>query len=234
MDDTPNDDPTPDLGFIPPRVVDSDPTSNLEWNRQRWGQAEGWRSHDQFGYRWGGGFQQTVGSLARFADERFRPFTNGRYDLNILEIAPGGGRFTAELARYAASLCLIDLNEAALDVCRQRFSYLPTPIDYVVGNGTSFDGVPDGPVWEAVVCYDSMVHMHPDVIAGYIQALPTVLAVGGFAWLDHSGKGARPQGHRTAMTDALMREFAAEAGLEVVSQRFRNSWDCVSVLRRPA
>lgn len=219
--------------FMRPDVVDADPASNLEWNRQRWGQAEGWSSYDRFGYRWSGGVQQTVGALARFTDEQFRPFTGGRYDLRILEIAPGAGRFTAELIRYASELCLLDLNEAALDVCRQRFSYFPTPITYVVGSGTSFEGVPRDAAWDAVVSYDSMVHMHPDVIAGYVSALPSILAPGGFAWLDHSGKGQRASGHRSAMTDALMRQLATDAGLEVVSQRFRNDWDCISVLRRP-
>ena len=214
--------------------MDEDLDSNLEWNRQRWGQRAGWQEHDEFGYRWGGGTRQTVGELAALADDHFRPLTEGRYDLRILEIAPGAGRFTAELVRYASAMCLLDLNDAALEVCRQRFSHLPTPIEYVTGSGTSFDGVPDGASWDAVVSFDSMVHMHPKVVGSYVAALPRVLAPGGFAWFDHSGHGGRSKGHRTAMTDAIMRDLAADAGLEVVSQDFRNEWDCISVLRWPA
>lgn len=218
--------------FIQPSVEDHDVETNLEWNRQRWGQRDGWRRHDQFGYRWGRGTQQTVGQIARFADVFFRPHTDGRYDLRILELAPGAGRFTAELLRYASTMCVVDLNVASLDVCRERFSFVPTPISYALTDGRSFENVPEGSEWDVVASFDSMVHMHPEVIQRYVAAIPTVLAPTGFAWLDHSGKGRREGGHRTAMTAELMVAFAEVAGLSVVSQIYRNSWDCVSVLRR--
>ena len=69
------------------------------------------------------------------------------------------------------------------------------------------------------------------VIQRYVAAIPALLAPTGFAWLDHSGKGRREGGHRTAMTAELMVDFAEAAGLSVVSQIYRNDWDCVSVLR---
>lgn len=226
------DQPGDERPFVEPSVEDQDVETNLEWNRQRWGQRDGWRRHDQFGYRWGGRTQQTVGQIARFADAFFRPHTGGRYDLRILELAPGGGRFTAELLRYASEMCIVDLNRAALEVCRDRFSFVPTPISYALTDGRSFDNVPAGSEWDVVACYDSMVHMHPDVIQRYVAAMPAVLAPAGFAWLDHSGKGMRKAGHRTAMTAELMVKFAEAVGLSVVSQTYRNDWDCISVLRR--
>jgi SAM-dependent methyltransferase len=219
--------------FQNPTAEDVDVDSNLEWNRQRWGQEDGWRSHDGFGYQWGRGYRQSVPDLAAFTDEHFKPWTDGRRDLTILELAPGGGRFTAELIRYARRMCLVDLNEVALELCRERFQYYPTEIQYVLGDGKSLEGVPEGP-YDMVACFDSMVHMRPEIIESYVGEFAGLMAPGGIAWLDHSGKGEREQGHRTPMTDALMREFAESAGLEVVSQRMRNPWDCISVLRRPA
>lgn len=223
--------PDSERPFAQPSVEDRDVDSNVEWNRQRWGQRSGWQSHDQYGYRWGRGTQQSVGQIAQLADEFFRPHTHGRYDLRILELAPGGGRFTAELLRYASAMCLVDLNEASLEICRERFAFVPTPISYALTDGQSFDAVPAGAGWDAVVSFDSMVHMHPEVIHRYVASLAALLAPSGFAWLDHSGKGLREAGHRTAMTDELMVEFAEAAGLSVVSQRYRNQWDCVSILR---
>lgn len=213
-----------------PSVEDRDVESNLEWNRQRWGQRAGWQAHDQFGYRWGGGTQQTVGQIAQFADAFFRPHAGGRHDLRILELAPGGGRFTAELLRYASTMCLVDLNEAALETCRQRFAFVPTPISYALTDGRSFEAVPEGE-WDVVACFDSMVHMHPEVIRAYVASIAGRLSPSGFAWLDHSGRGLREAGHRTAMTAELMVKFAEAAGLSVTSQLYRNDWDCVSVLR---
>ncbi|HEX2280869.1 MAG TPA: polysaccharide pyruvyl transferase family protein, partial [Thermomicrobiales bacterium] len=75
--------------FDRPTTTDIDVTTNLEWNRERWGQVQGWREHDVFGYRWGGGRQQTVSELAAFTDQFLTPWLNGRHDLTILELAPG-------------------------------------------------------------------------------------------------------------------------------------------------
>jgi SAM-dependent methyltransferase len=218
--------------FEAPRISDADAESNVEWNRQRWGQPAGWTDQDQFGYRWGKGIQQTAGDVAARADQLFRPWTQNRYNLRILEIAPGAGRFTAELIRYAGELVLVDLNEAAIETCRQRFRYYPTPITYLTTTGRSLDMVPGGE-FDVIACYDSMVHMHPEIIESYVSQLSRMLAVGGFAWLDHSGKGRRDLGHRSDMTTSMMRAFAKEAGLIVETQVFRNSWDCISVLRKP-
>ena len=87
-----------------------------------------------------------------------------------------------------------------------------------------------GAPFDLIACYDSMVHMHPDVVRGYVAQMPALLVDGGTAWLDHSGKGQRNRGARTAMTADLMVQFAAEAGLTVKDQVFRNDWDCISVL----
>jgi SAM-dependent methyltransferase len=209
-----------------------DPDENLAWNRQRWGDATTWRKLDSLGYQWGGGFEQTPATVAALADRLLRPYVGSRYDLAILEISPGGGRMTAELIRYASRLSLVDLNAAAIDICRERFAVLPIPIEFVVNDGQSLAAVEGGP-FDLVACYDSMVHMHPDVIRRYVAQLPALLVDGGTAWLDHSGKGKRSSGARTAMTAELMGGFAADAGLVVNEQVFRNDWDCISVLTKP-
>ncbi|HEX2280868.1 MAG TPA: class I SAM-dependent methyltransferase [Thermomicrobiales bacterium] len=129
-------------------------------------------------------------------------------------------------------MCLADLNEAALDLCRERFAFYPTEIHYTLTDGTSLDSVPPYP-YDLIACFDSMVHMRPEIIASYVGAMGHLLTPGGIAWLDHSARGERDQGHRTGMTDVLMRDFAESAGLQVVSQEMRNDWDCISVLRRP-
>src|SRR6266508_2319000 len=90
-----------------------DPLENLSWNRRQWGDATAWRRLDKLGYQWGGGFAQTPALVATLADKFLRPYLGDRYDLAILEISPGGGRFTAELVRYAQRLSLVDLNAAA-------------------------------------------------------------------------------------------------------------------------
>jgi SAM-dependent methyltransferase len=216
--------------FSSPGISDVDRETNLEWNRRRWGQDAGWRAQDGYGYRWDQGYQQTVGQVSDLVDRFFRPHVGDRYDLRILELSPGGGRFTAELIRYASEMTLVDMNQACLDVCAERFQYYPTSIRMYCNDGTSL-GMVDGE-FDVIACYDSMVHMHPDVAKGYVAQMGRLLAADGFIWLDHSGKGLRDRGHRTDITAESMAGFARDAGLDVASQEFRNEWDCISVLRR--
>lgn len=209
----------------------TDAADNVAWNRQRWGDEDSWRGMDMLGYRWGGGVVNTPATMARFADTYLRPHIGNRYDLAILEISPGAGRMTAELLRHASRMSLVDLNAAAIKVCRERFGRLPTPIEFVVNDGRSLDGV-TGTDFDFVACFDSMVHMHPDVIRGYVAQLPALMSDQSLAWLDHGGRGQRDLGSRTAMTAELMAEFASDAGLDLVDQVWRNDWDCISVLRK--
>ncbi len=214
------------------RAAADDPGENIAWNRRRWGDARTWRELDSFGYQWGGGAPQTPATFAALADKFLRPYIGSRYDLAILEISPGGGRLTSELIRYASRLSLVDLNAAAIEICRGRFGALPIPLDFIVNDGRSLADVAGAP-YDLIACYDSMVHMHPDVVRGYVVQMPALLASGGTAWLDHSGRGRRDSGARTAMTADLMVEFAHEAGLTLRDQVFRNDWDCISVLSKP-
>ncbi|TCV66267.1 methyltransferase family protein [Neorhizobium sp. R1-B] len=210
----------------------SDKEKNLEFNRNRWGKAENWTGKDQFGYRWGGGAQQTIGHIADIADDLLRPHLGGRRDLAILELSPGGGRFTAELIRYASTMDLLDMNQACLDVCRERFKYYPVPMRFFLNDGQSVEML-DRDDYELIACFDSAVHMHPEIIRGYVLQFSKRLRPGGILWIDHSGSGPADSGHRTDMTPEKMAGFAAEAGLTVVAQPFRNRHDCISIMSQP-
>lgn len=204
---------------------------NLNYNRERWGSYDQWVQKDQFGYKWGGGVQQTTGGWAKFADEFLRPHTGGRYDHKILELAPGAGRFTAECIRYASKIDLLDMNQACLDICRKRFRYYPLEIGYFLNDGMSCDILGDR-TYTLIVCCDSMVHMHPRIIEGYVTQFSVRLSIEGIMWLDHSGKGPRELGHRTDMTPEKMARYGLACGLRLVEQRFRNDHDCITVFRR--
>jgi SAM-dependent methyltransferase len=198
------------------------------------GQRSGWKQFDRFGYQWGGkrGFEQTAGNVSELADTLFRPFTNGNYQLDITELSPGAGRFAAELLRYARSMALVDMNSVCIEICKRRFEDFPTLISFYVNDGRRLDMLAPNSA-DVIACYDSMVHMHPEIVASYVFQMCEIVRPGGLLWLDHGGRGAKEHGHRTAMTADGMAEIAGAAGLIVLSQVFRNDWDCVSVLQRP-
>jgi ubiquinone/menaquinone biosynthesis C-methylase UbiE len=203
---------------------------NIEWNKKRWGQLDKWNEVDSYGYRWGKGVQQKYNGATLIAEKYLLPYVGGRRDLTILEVAPGAGRFTTELIRIAGKLYLLDLNQACIDICKERFKYY-THIEYFVNDGVSCDMVPDN-TFDLIATYDSFVHVEPAVIREYLRQFVSKLVPGGIIWIDHSGRGERELGHRTAMTDKLMMEYASEFGLKVITQRFRNDHDCISILQK--
>lgn len=211
----------------------TDKDKNIEFNRTRWGNADNWSEKDQFGYRWAGGVQQNIADIAHIADKFLKPHLNGGRDLNILELSPGAGRFTAELIRYAGSMDLLDMNQACLDICAERFKYYPVPMRFFLNDGQS-TAMLDRDDYDLIACFDSAVHMHPMIIRDYVLQLSSRLVPGGILWIDHSGKGEREMGHRTDMTPEKMAAFAREARLVVLDQPFRNSHDCISIMAKAA
>jgi SAM-dependent methyltransferase len=168
--------------------------------------------------------------LAALVDRLLRPHIGDRYDLKTLEIAPGAGRFTAELIRFSSSLVVVDMNSAAIDVCRERLAYYPTPVRYVVNNGRTLDPIADED-FDLIASFDSMVHMHPTIVHDYIRDSAARLEGEGLIWFDHSGKGERAEGHRSAVTAEYIRDISRDLGLRVNTQHWRNEWDCISVLQ---
>jgi SAM-dependent methyltransferase len=126
----------------------------------------------------------------------------------------------------------VDMNPEGIEICKQRFQYFPTTISYHVNDGRRLDMLEPESA-DFIVCFDSMVHMHPEIIENYLVQMAEIIRPGGVVWLDHSGKGAKSVGHRTDMTAVRMAEIAATVGCHVLSQQFRNDWDCISVIQRP-
>lgn len=209
-------------------------TENIMWNAQRWGDEQKWLNHDQYGYKWGGGFQQKSSQISVFADNYLRPIImeyfseEKRYALNILEIAPGAGRFTAELIRYASSLDLVDLNEACLNICKERFKFFPLQISFYKNDGESLS-VLQGKQFDLIASFDSMVHVHPEVLEHYFQQCASLLAPNGILFIDHSGKGESNSGHRTNVFAEDAAKWIQKIGLTLISQPFRNEHDCITI-----
>lgn len=203
--------------------------ANIEWNCMRWGTRDGWVRRDKYGYQWGGGVQQRFNAIVDVCERFLLPYVEGRRDLVVLEIAPGAGRFTTELVRIAKQLYLLDMNEACIEMCRERFKYYEN-IVYLVNDGVSCEMLPGGK-FDLVASFDSFVHIEREVIQAYLMQLFWKVKAGGVVWIDHSGKGRREVGHRTDMTAEAMGVMARDAGFEVIAQHFRNEHDCISVLR---
>lgn len=164
----------------------------------------------------------------------------------VLEIGPGGGRFTVELAPRAARLVLVDVTQRTLDLCRERLGD-DDRVSYVLSGGGAFPGVPDASV-DSVWSFDVFVHVAPVEQAAYLTELARVLRPGAVAVIHHAdgrNRGVAPSrvGWRAPMSARLFAALAAERGL--VPERQIRSWsggnhdlsafgDVISVVRAPS
>lgn len=195
---------------------------NVENNLQQWDKKHGW-SKD--GDEWSGqaklcGVPYDVWKKS-LVDTLIRPHLGA--GVQVLEIAPGHGRWTEYLSAGADHVTVVDISASCLDYCRGRFKALSN-IDYFLSTGDQLPKYIDGKV-DFLWSYDSFVHMDRQVVAGYLREMKRVLKVGGEAILHHANienldthVQADHEGWRSAMNAKLMREIAEEAGLEVVSQ----------------
>jgi len=164
----------------------------------------------------------------------------------VVEIGPGGGRWSVVLQPRVDRLILVDVAQRPLDLVRERLDGAAN-VDYVLTDGSALTGVLDASV-DAVWSFDVFVHVAPADQAAYLDEIARVLGPGGVAAIHHAdgrNRGVAPSRHgwRAPMTARLFASLAGERGLAV--ERVIRSWgdgqhalggygDAITVLRRPA
>jgi len=102
----------------------------------------------------------------------------------ILEIGPGGGRWTEILQKIGTKIILADITQKCLDVCMERFQseknleykLIKNRLDFITDDSIDY-------IWS----YDVFVHINPSNIANYIEDFKRILKPGGCAIIHHSG-----------------------------------------------
>ncbi len=208
----------------------------LEENFRIWDREHQWpEAGDEWSGPWGGARSQWLTTLL--------PRIAGLLPAKrILEIAPGHGRWTQFLVEECEELTLVDLSPRCIEACRARFADR-AHVRYLVNDGRTLDGVPDDSI-DFAFSFDSLVHVEPEVMRGYLAELGRKLRRGGAAFLHHSNLGAYRR-HLLAKrwvvrfsrgrsflgnylihdclrdrstTAEMVRGFVGEAGLRCVSQ----------------
>lgn len=228
--------------------------ATVEQNLEIWNSSYEWREDgDEWSSPWGGAESQWWGSLF----PRLHAFVPCG---NILEIAPGFGRWTQYLKDLCQHLTVVDLTQRCIDRCQERFAGVPH-ITYAVNDGKSLAMVADCSV-DFVFSFDSLVHAESDVLEAYLGQLAKKLKPDGVGFIHHSNslryrgyfklarrlprgriflarKGLLTDDHGRAlsMSAELFAHYCKEAGLQCLSQEIVN-WgsnhliDCISVFAR--
>lgn len=157
----------------------------VSWNR-RWGKQieEHVESGQDFmwGYQWGDPEQLPTLSavIARYISPYVLP------EMVVMEIGPGGGRWTQFLTR-ARELVLVDLNPEFFGYLRDRFSQTGCELRFYSTRDSELDGVASDSI-DFVFSFDVFVHIDPPDIASYLAHISRVLKPGGRAVIQYADK----------------------------------------------
>jgi SAM-dependent methyltransferase len=206
------------------------------WTSYRW-RLEG----DEWSKHWGGPDYEWWGSIYPRVQE-FLPTGN------LLEIAPGYGRWTRYLVHLSEQLTGVDVASNCVEACRKRFAGHPHA-SFHLNDGLSLDAVADNSV-DFAFSFDSLVHADREVVESYVHELARKLRPDGVAFIHHSNLGQYwdpdagtwppfPNANWRGTTSAVLFErYCHDAGLTCIGQELVN-WevehlnDCFSLLTRP-
>lgn len=135
---------------------------------------------------------------------------------DVLEIGPGGGRFTEYLLDRGNKIYLVDLTQKCIDLCKERFKEYSN-IYYFVNDGKSLDMIADNSI-DRIWSWDVFVHINDTDIKNYVRQFDRILRPGGIGIIHHSKKGKSSRGWHSNMTAKKMCVFCNENNLEVISQ----------------
>jgi SAM-dependent methyltransferase len=227
----------------------SDPTVAERWEQYAQQYVAGDRK-GELGDEWNKpklvGIDVPPDRIVETLDERvFSPFL-GHCDV-LVEIGPGGGRFTSILVDKCNRLIAGDTSPTMLKVLRKRFDDQPK-VECVLLDGLGLTGIADATV-DAVFSYDVFIHLQHWDIYNYLCEIHRVLRPQGRAIIHHANtfselgwqgfqQDVKYQLNRhklggtfTVMTPELMASFAGRAGLhleQAVTDVVRR--DCISLL----
>jgi ubiquinone/menaquinone biosynthesis C-methylase UbiE len=109
-----------------------------------------------------------------------------RPEARVLEIGPGGGKWTVRLAPRVAELVAFDVAGAMLERTRRRCRDEGLGnVTCVLGDGRGLTGIADESV-DLVFSYDVFVHIALEDTAAYIDEMARVLKPGGAAVVHHA------------------------------------------------
>jgi ubiquinone/menaquinone biosynthesis C-methylase UbiE len=161
----------------------------------------------------------------------------------VVEIGPGGGRWTSELQRRAKKLIGIDISAACVRECRERFTGCDN-VEFVVGSGSDLKAVASASA-DAIWSFDVFVHINRPQFKAYAAEFARVLKVGGKGVVHHGSVAGKMGGWRSDVTEADVRDFLGSEQLEITDQisswwengkehKFDRYNDVVTVFRKPS
>jgi SAM-dependent methyltransferase len=132
----------------------------------------------------------------------------------ILEIGPGGGRWTEALIPRAKVYVGVDISESCVKLCSQKFANQKNA-HFVVGSGRDLEALDDQTV-DVVWSFDVFVHINETEVAAYADEFLRVMRPGAVGIIHHGSAGGTHGGWRSNLTHSAMLQLLGARGFEIV------------------
>lgn len=175
--------------------------NKLTWNNWDWNQlGEEWTKSQQ----WKGKLISEI--IGRLIPEKS----------SIIEIGPGGGRWTEHLLKKAEKLHLVDISEKCLQLCKERFGNNPA-LRYNLISSIDF-GFAEKESIDVIFSYDVFVHIDKTQIEEYFNEFAGVLKKSGRIILHYSKVGDKFGEYRSRFTSEDMNALLAKHRLTLIEE----------------
>jgi ubiquinone/menaquinone biosynthesis C-methylase UbiE len=141
---------------------------------------------------------------------------NIRERADVVEIGPGGGRWTEELIARCNTVKAVDISEACVKECQLRFKDAGNA-EFIVGSGSDLKAIRNASV-DAIWSFDVFVHVNKPEFRNYASEFARVLRPGGRGVIQHGAVGGRNGGWRSDARTEDVARFLQDAGLTVEQQ----------------
>ena len=181
--------------------------------------------------------RETPGDLSKVVRRYLEPHVTP--DATVMEIGPGGGRWTQFLIG-ARDVILVELNAQFFPYLRRRFRKQRRKLRFYETSGFELNGIEDGSV-DFAFSFGTFVHIEAEGIDEYLGEITRVLRSGGTTTIQYADR-TKPFiqtvpdfGGFSDMDAPKMEGLIAAHGLEIVEHdRTLLDHSNVVVLRKPA
>ena len=181
--------------------------------------------------------RESPGNLSKVVKRYLRPHVSP--DSVVLEIGPGGGRWTQFLIG-AREVVLVELNSQFFRYLRKRFRKHRRKLRFYETTGYELKGIDDGSI-DFVFSFGTFVHIEAEGIAEYLGEIARVLRAGGTGTIQYADRDkpliqtVPDWGGFSDMTASKMEDLVAGRGFEIVEHdRSLLDHSNVVVIRKPA
>jgi len=170
--------------------------------------------------------------------------------MTVLELGPGGGKWTVRIAPLVKRLIVLDISEQMLERTKARCESLGIKnVDYLLSAGRDFQPIPDDSI-DFFFTHDVLVHIALEDIWPYTQEIARVLAPGGCgashyavntipqAWnrIEQNNEwyrfGRNTLGQYYYYSPEALREMFEICGL-IVGEQHQEAWNYVCIFEKP-